>query len=394
MLTFKFEYPVKPTTEYKFGYGLKNKARPYPFNYPVGTNNGGMYRFNYDRREEVYIEDNEKAYVLWPRDMDIDRGKTFVLWPRNIDINRELTQEISDRYIEKSKDKQMQNICKDIEKYRDINFEKKLITVTFDEDRFLEKTAKELLVYTSAILTIITKKLAIEKSFINLRKKVGEFNKEKPLISSNRLKKRTNIEKPLKSLNKSIDELYIPINVNILSRAKKALEKEIGGSVFDGNIYNLQKDTFTENLEATVTEMLYEKIKEQLKLNLLKEIDIFQEIGFINNYIENIEIDKKGKTLNKEEKAEILIKSIILLSKIESGISTKTIAALSKLEDETDIYEGEKLYFKTFNEIFNHKELLKNTLYLSALYDMAKEKEFIQLELSEEEMAKLILDYL
>ena len=62
MLSFRFKYAVKPKDSYKIRYGLKNKPRPYYFNFPVGLKHG-KYRFNYDRRGQIHIEKYANLFI-------------------------------------------------------------------------------------------------------------------------------------------------------------------------------------------------------------------------------------------------------------------------------------------------------------------------------------------
>ena len=83
MLSFRFAYLSRPSREYKLRYGLEKKSRPYLFNYPIGLSYG-KYRFDYDRRSQIHIEDDEIALVKWGRDMEIEQEQAFVKWAREI----------------------------------------------------------------------------------------------------------------------------------------------------------------------------------------------------------------------------------------------------------------------------------------------------------------------
>lgn len=77
MISFKFEYPTKPSEQYLIKYGLDSKSRPYFFDYPVGLS-GGKYRFDYDRRDGIHIEDTDASIAKWASDIEIERQQSFV----------------------------------------------------------------------------------------------------------------------------------------------------------------------------------------------------------------------------------------------------------------------------------------------------------------------------
>ena len=351
MLTFKFEYPVKPTTEYNLRYGLKSKARPYPFNYPVGTDNGGRYRFGYDRRDQIYIEDGEINFVLWPRDMDINKEMAYVLWPRDMDIDKEsiLEKPIDAEIIKEHTNNKIERTKKEVLKSCSVNFEKNIIkNIEIEKEIIAEKTIEKILeIYKSFLLEkTILKGLIIEKTENILRKN---------------FKKELNIEKSFKSLDKALDHILINNNRIVLDKVKNTVEKGIERSFLKNNSFDLEEDVFSAKLEDTFVELHYEKAKELLELDLLKKIDVFRELKFTSDFLKDLDIEKSEYILTKEEKSEILIKSVILLSKIKNEIN---------------IHEEEGPYFKKLNEIFKEEEPIFNIL-VGFLYTIYLKKKIL-----------------
>ena len=350
MLTFKFEYPVKPIEEYKIEYGLKSKSRPYSFKYPVGIDNGGMYRFSYDRRDQIYIEDGEINFVLWPRDININNDpEPFIKILHEIEGNKEfdLRKPIDKEVIEENTNNELNIIFQEFYKENLFGLNKSTIkNLEIEGEITLDKTIEKILdIYQDFLLEkTMLKGLIIEK-----------------------------IQNLIISLDKPIERLYIGNNTIALDKATNTIEKEIERRLFKGNKFNLEKDVFLAKLEDTFIELFYEVEKRQLELNLFKLLDIFADLKLTSDFIKNIDIEKTDNILTKEEKAEVLIKSAILLSKLENEIS---------------IHEEEGPYFKVLSEIFKHEEPLNNILYLSAIYDMVKEKNFIQVKLVEKDLAK------
>ena len=100
---------------------------------------------------------------------------------------------------------------------------------------------------------------------------------------------------------------------------------------------------------------------------------MFRELKFTSDFLKDLDIEKSEYILTKEEKSEILIKSVILLSKIKNEIN---------------IHEEEGPYFKKLNEIFKEEEPIFNILVGFFIYDLFKEKDFMQIETTEEEITK------
>ena len=161
MLSFKFSYPTKPKEKYKLRYGLDSKSRPYLFNYPTGLVDG-RYRFRYDRRGQIHVEDDGLEIVKWGRDIDIDREQEIVKWARNIDIDKEQGVEKWVRNMDVAKLYGLENIINRRVEMEDINIgiESDFYSVYMESWKELEKDfIKRLEVDKNSVLLKIKDKI-------------------------------------------------------------------------------------------------------------------------------------------------------------------------------------------------------------------------------------------
>lgn len=389
MLSFKFTYLRKPSKEYKLKYGLENKARPYFFNHPVGLS-GGKYRFNYDRRDRVHIEDRETSivkwannidiygentFVKWPRDIDINKEQSFVKWARELDINQGLSfvkwTSILDKnkeYIQELREKNIGKECLESEA-----FEMKNKGILLEDDYTLETSIKELISNLEYFLEGMTKEVILEKGQIELSRNIKEIVKEAEKGELNAITKALYIENELKDLNSLIYELLKDRHTNTLTTNSKALEKELERSVSRDDPFELEYEVITDMIDKKRSELSKEIDLKGFYFGISRELIKCFEVNLNNTLTKDLEVDKG-----------ILGDIDLALYKKAKEILLYKIATLFNNPLDMDIEKIDKPIFKKLNEIYKHKTPVENILFLYTLYDILIDEDLKRLQLKEE----------
>lgn len=353
MVSFKFEYAVKPSSDYKIGYGLKNKPRAYPFNFPIGLKNGN-YRFDYDRRDQIHIDQGEVNYVSWGKDMHLEENTNpFIKKLHEMETikEKELEKIIKNEILSEVLNKKFETIDKHL--YKDSSIELKK---SESKNLYIEKSLE--------LEKVKLKYLEIYEEILFTRNKVKELIQENPeyLLKSN-FEKEIMTEEGLNGLDKPKSEILTDEHIFILEGVKKALEREMESLFYKNDLF----------------EMWHKNTEQSLKLNLFKQLEKNKTTELTSDFIKTLDIEKVEIALAKEDMSEIVVKSIVLLS---------------KLNHEININKEPGPFFKVLNEIYKYKELVNSVLFLYTLYDIEKESKSIEVKVNSEEIERFRDKYL
>lgn len=350
---FKFNYEVKPSIDYKIGYGLKNKSIPYPFNFPVGLKNGN-YRFNYDRRNQIHIEQGEVNYVSWGKDMHLEENTNpFIkkLYEMEIIKEKELENIIKNEILSEVLNKEFETIDKDL--YKDVSIELKR---NESKNLYIEKSLE--------LEKIKLKCLEVYEDLLFKKSKIKKLIKENPeYLLKHHLEKETIVEKGLNALDKLKCEVLTDEHTILLEEVKKALEKEMESLFYNNDLF----------------EMWCKNTDQNLKLNLFKQLEKNKTTELTSDFIKTLDIENVKIALTKKDRSEIVVKSIVLLSKINHEI---------------DINKEPGPFFKVLNEIYKYKELVNRVLFLYTLYDIEKESKSIEVKVNNKDIEQFKDKYL
>ncbi|CAK7055499.1 MAG: hypothetical protein TIS_03752 [Tissierella sp.] len=341
MMSFKFEYVIKPSANYKIGYGLKSKPRPYPFNFPVGLKNGN-YRFNYDRRDQIHIEGDGQSFVSWGKDMDLEKDINPLIkkiYEMETLKEKELEKLIKKEVLKENSNSKLESLGKEL--YKDVSIELKKNKI---KNLYIERSLE--------LEKIKLKYLDMYEEFLFAKKKIKELIKGNPeYLLNHHFIREISVGECLNGLDQSIEDIVVDNHRFMLETIKKALEKEIE-SLLNKN------DRF---------DMCYKTTERSFSLNLFKQLEESKTTELTSDFIKTLDIEKMEIALTKEDRAEIVVKSIVLLT---------------KLSNEININKELNPLFKVLNEIYRYKELLNKVLFLYTLYDLEKEDGLVEVETS------------
>lgn len=341
MLSFRFEYVVKPSASYKIGYGLKSKPRPCPFNFPVGLKDGS-YRFNYDRRDRIHIEKEAQSFVSWGKDMELEKGvDSFIKKIYEVETlkEKELEKVIKEEVLKQNSNSKLEYLRKEL--YKDVSIELKKDKT---KNLYIEKSLE--------LEKVKLKYLDIYEEFLLKKKKIKELIAEShEYLLSYHFTKGISIGNNLNGLDRPLGEIKTDSHRFILETVKKTLEKEIESLFYKNNQFDI----------------FYKTMEQSLSLNLLKELEGNKTKELTSDFIKALDIEKIETDLIKEDSAEIVVKSMVLLT---------------KLSNEININKEFSPLFKVLNEIYKYKELLNRVLFLYTLYDIEIEDGLVEVETS------------
>lgn len=363
MMSFKFEYEVKPSIDYNIGYGLKNKFKPYSFNFPVSLKNGN-YRFGYDRRDQIHIEERDESFVSWRKDMHLEENTNPLIkkiHEMEIAEEKELEKLIKKEILSIDSNLEFESIHKQL--YKDVSIELK------------KNRAKE--VFTEESLNLEKTKLKyldIYRDFLLKRNTAKELIKENPEHSLGfRFQKEIITDEDLEGLDKPIGEMTAKEHALILETINKALEKDLEGQFYKNDRFGLEIGNPSSKLENNSVEFWYEEIERALILNLFKKLDKNKTMELTSDFTKVLDIEKIGVNLSRVDETEIVVRSVILLS---------------KLSNEININQKYGPFFKILNEIYKYEELIGHALSPHTTYDIEKDGNFTEIEIGAKEMER------
>lgn len=393
MLSFRFEYAVKPKDSYKIRYGLKNKPRPYSFNFPVGLKHG-KYRFNYDRRGQIHIEKYTNLFIKNLNEIKSEELiNPFIRNLHEVELEEAINPFIKKLHeIEERREKELEKIKYEILKEASDNIlgsADRILSIN-NIDKIFKSNDKKLYKDISIELKrnkvrklYIEKNLELEKAkfkyldiyedFLLSRNKIRELVNNSPDYLFNfQFIKELMLNKDLNGLDKPTGEMAVDSHTIILQVVEKAVEVELGAILSRNNLVDLEKENTHSGLENIPSGIWYEDLEQIFDLDLFKELEKNKIIKLTNDSTKNLEIEKTEVDLIKES-PEILVTSIILLS---------------KLNQEIDINKEPGPFFKILNEIHKYKEIMSHILFLYTDYDIEKELEYIQVEMDSKNISQ------
>ena len=383
MLSFKFSYLSRPSREYKLRYGLEKKSRPYLFNYPVGLSNG-KYRFDYDRRSQIHIEDDEVTLVKWGSDIEINKEQSFVRWARDMDINKEywfikeirnviigkrIILELIERLIVKSKEEKLENKSKVLNKFNEKDLTKIKNEIKIEDDFVFDKTIGELIIESmDHILERLIQVIFLDRDrILSLEDKKLIINKDDLALKPDENK--LYIENLLKMLTIGVNEVLHPSDTNVLSTIKKFLKIDLERPLFKTNFSKLEFETHGAKFEKTKSEFNKEVNLEGLYYKFVREFIKSKEVKLSLLLLNELIIDDEI-ILMKQVKEILLYEGINLFKEMIDF----------NMEDETSPF------LKKVNEIYKHYIKPSDILFLYTFYDIGIEDVYYKLNSNKEIM--------